>query len=283
MILSYHPMIVADRNRICAGQDPDHEDRLHISLAQAVILPQGCRKSLYDMAIQNCANVFPNYDARFQYNGKIGQIELFREMDLNHPPTETFIDLADFYRHYPNLPERWMTDFPLVVKFDWGGEGETVHFVQDRQGLKTVLETARKYELSGQRGFLIQPYIPHRKRVLRVVVMDRRFETYWRIQDDPQKPLANIRQGGRIDADGDPALQNKAVRAAAGFCQTAGINLAGLDMIFEAGKEEDGPCFLEINYFFGRRGLGGSESYYSMLNQAVGAWLKRRNLSGVHL
>jgi ribosomal protein S6--L-glutamate ligase len=35
---------------------------------------------------------------------------------------------------------------------------------------------------------------------------------------------------------------------------------------------------LEINYFFGRKGLGGSENYYRILLAEIRNWLARRNL-----
>ena len=37
--------------------------------------------------------------------------------------------------------------------------------------------------------------------------------------------------------------------------------------------------FLEINFFFGRTGLGGSERFYSLLRQAIEGWLDRLGLS----
>ena len=30
---------------------------------------------------------------------------------------------------------------------------------------------------------------------------------------------------------------------------------------------------LEINYFFGRKGLGGSEAYYKILHEEIRTWL----------
>jgi ribosomal protein S6--L-glutamate ligase len=30
---------------------------------------------------------------------------------------------------------------------------------------------------------------------------------------------------------------------------------------------------LEINYYFGRKGLGGSEAYYKILRKEIQAWL----------
>ena len=79
MILSFHPLFEADQNRLCAGRDPGKEELEAIRRADAVILPQGCRESLYFMARKACPHIFPNYDARFAYPEKIGQVQLFQE------------------------------------------------------------------------------------------------------------------------------------------------------------------------------------------------------------
>ena len=65
MILSYHPIIEGDANRLCAGRDPGPEDLAAMETADAILLPQGCRESLYRAARNACPLVFPNYDARF--------------------------------------------------------------------------------------------------------------------------------------------------------------------------------------------------------------------------
>ncbi len=75
MIVSFHPLFEADKNIICAGREPNGEDLAAIRAADAVILSQGCCRELYDMARENCPHVFPNYNARFKYPGKINQIK----------------------------------------------------------------------------------------------------------------------------------------------------------------------------------------------------------------
>ena len=98
MILSFHPCYVADENIICAGRQPDESDRTAMARADAVILSQGCYQSLYQMARENCAHVFPDYDARFQYPGKTGQARLFQDLSLAHPRTWMFADTRQFAR-----------------------------------------------------------------------------------------------------------------------------------------------------------------------------------------
>ena len=52
-----------------------------------------------------------------------------------------------------------------------------------------------------------------------------------------------------------------------------GINLAAIDFIFDFSQPDPEPLFLEINYVFGRRGLGGSMNFYHLLSEALQQWL----------
>ena len=90
MILSFHPCFSGDRQIFCAGREADEKDLAAIRSADAVILPQGCRPSLHAMARENCPHVFPNYDARFAYPRKSGQVSLFRRIGVSHPRTEIY-------------------------------------------------------------------------------------------------------------------------------------------------------------------------------------------------
>ncbi|MBW1888483.1 MAG: hypothetical protein JRI52_09070, partial [Deltaproteobacteria bacterium] len=56
------------------------------------------------------------------------------------------------------------------------------------------------------------------------------------------------------------------------------INLAAIDFVFPFDRPDPYPLFLEINYYFGRRGLGGSLNYYRLLFEAVQEWLKENGL-----
>ncbi len=89
MILSYHPCFEADRNLLCAGREPDADDLTAIKSADAVILPQGCYQSLYEMARNTCSHVFPNIDATFKYHGTRSQAKLCQEQDITHPETDS--------------------------------------------------------------------------------------------------------------------------------------------------------------------------------------------------
>jgi ribosomal protein S6--L-glutamate ligase len=281
MIVSFHPVINAHRHILCAGRPPHADEVAAMRAAQAVILPQGCREELYQAARQSCPEVFPDYGARFRYPGKTGQIRLFREADLPHPPSMVFESLDDYRRETGNrsIP---LPAYPFVFKFDWGGEGEEVYRVENRLQLAALLERAAACEASGQRGFLIQRLVDSGYRSLRVAIVGDHHVVYWRIQEDRQKFAANLRRGARLDHAVAPAVLRAAVSAARNLAAKTGINLAGLDYLFPTtagGGPGGGPLLLEINYFFGRRGLGGSEAYYRQLRAAVHRWLGQRGLA----
>ena len=273
MILSFHPLYEADLNITCAGREPNAEDLAAIQAANAVVLPQGCYRSLYEMARAHCRHVFPNYDARFRYPEKIGQIQLFREFNFTHPASDIFPTVASFQADLKKLPSGRALTYPLVFKLNWGGEGQTVFLIASEDALSRMLEKAAEFENSGQVGFLLQEYIESRGRTLRVVVIGRRFISYWRIQQDDGNFYTNLGRGAVIDAEADPAQQRKGVALVKNLCHKAGINLAGLDVIFPAQTDNPDPMLLEINYFFGRTGLGGSEAYYEILLEEIQSWI----------
>jgi ribosomal protein S6--L-glutamate ligase len=278
MIVSFHPLFEADKNIICAGRQPNEEDLCAIRAADAVILSQGCYRALYEMARDNCPHIFPNYDARFKYPGKINQIRLFRKFKISHPASEIFSDVVSFQQQHGETPATLSVDFPVVLKLDWGGEGETVYLVKSAGELREILQKITEYETSGQAGFILQDYIPSNRRTLRVVVLGRQVISYWRIQENNDVFYANLSKGAVIDSEAQPELQHKAVALVKYLCQKTGINLAGFDVIFSSARGDPDPLLLEINYFFGRKGLGGSENYYRTLMAEIRNWLARRNL-----
>lgn len=278
MIVSFHPIFEADQNIICAGRDPGADDLAAVKAADAVILPQGCRQSLYEMARDNCRHVFPDYDTRFHYPGKIGQMRLFQKNGTAHPHAETYASLADFKSQYGEDPKDIGFELPCVFKFDWGGEGETVYLINSREDLEKALQKTADFEKSGQKGFLLQEYVPIEGKTLRVVVIGRTLISYWRIQESADAFLSGVSRGARIDADLEPARQNVGRVFVKNLCNKTGINLAGFDVIFAPVKEHIKPLMLEINFFFGRRGLGGSDAFYEILKREIRGWLDRLNL-----
>jgi ribosomal protein S6--L-glutamate ligase len=278
MIVSFHPLFEADKNIICAGRQPNEEDLAAIRAADGVILSQGCYRTLYEMARENCPHVFPNYDARFEYPGKINQIKLFRKFKISHPASKIFSDVASFQQQYGETPIKLSFAFPVVFKLDWGGEGETVYLIKSAGELREILQKIAGYETSDQAGFILQEYIASNSRTLRVVILGRQVISYWRIQKNNDGFYSNLAKGAKIDSEAQSELQHKAVVLVQYLCQKTGINLAGVDVIFSSENGDLDPMLLEINYFFGRKGLGGSENYYRILLAEIRNWLTRRNL-----
>ncbi len=278
MIVSFHPLFEADKNIICAGREPDADDLAAIKAAAAVVLPQGCRQSLYDMAVANCRHVFPDYKARFDFPGKIGQIRLFRETGTDHPAAEVYQTVAEFKQHYRDAPVEISRGLPCVFKFDWGGEGETVYLLNSQDDLKEVLKKAAVFEQSGQKGFLLQQYVPTNGKTLRVIIIGRTLISYWRIQQSSDGFMSSVSSGALIDSALQPEQQNIARDFINDFCAKTGINLAGFDVIFSSSEENRVPLLLEINYFFGRKGLGGSDAFYEILKKEINTWLERLDL-----
>jgi ribosomal protein S6--L-glutamate ligase len=271
MILSFNPVFEADVNRICAGRNPNADDLAALRRADAVILPQGCRRDLYALARENCRNVFPNYDTRFAYDGKIAQIQLFRRNATPHPPT--FI-----YGLRQGVPVKLPLGFPLVLKLDWGGEGDSVFLVSNRAELKARLTRIQGNRPVDDRRFMLQQFVPCGNRSLRVAVIGSRLHSYWRVQPNATVFGTALVKGADIDYKAEPRLQQSARQLTRRFCRREGIDLAGLDFIFPLGGRSD-PLLLEINWFFGRRGLGGSQRFYRLLEAEIDGWLQARGLS----
>ncbi|MCF8028795.1 MAG: glutathione synthase [Desulfobacteraceae bacterium] len=275
MILSFHPCYVGDENRLCAGRDPDDQDRARMRAARAVILPQGCRRTLFDAAAANCARVFPDYHARFAWPEKTGQIRLFRNCGLPHPHTAVFDALAQYRRCHSagRLPAGFAP--PFVFKYNGAGEGDNVWRVEDLQQLEHLLSMSENRESTGQYGFLIQEYIDTGGCCLRVAVIGDTLISYWRIQQTPENFRAAAALGAEIDHCAFPALQAAGKQLVRHLCAQTGINLAGVDLIFSETDPARGPLLLEINYFFGRRGLGGSERFYELLCREIDRWITK--------
>jgi ribosomal protein S6--L-glutamate ligase len=103
--------------------------------------------------------------------------------------------------------------------------------------------------------------------------------SYWRVRQTADSFRDNLAKGAVIDAMAEPRRQQVAKAFVKEFCNKTGINLAGLDVIFSSKAENSEPMLLEINYFFGRKGLGGSAAYYRILLAEIRRWLKGQDLS----
>jgi ribosomal protein S6--L-glutamate ligase len=273
MILSFHPCIHGDEHLIVAGRGPTPAEEAAVRRADAVILPQGVRQDLYEMCRRHCRRLFPNYDCRFAHPGKLGDIRLFRALGIPHPETVLFSDVADFRWRYPLEMGVFPFPPPFFIKGNTGGEGNQVFRIHQPDQVGEILAMFAGMETSGFRGFLAQKLINHGGRDLRVVVLHDQVLSYWRVQHDPAQFLTNLSAGGIMDTESDPHLRQKAETLVTRLCRKSGLNLAGLDVMFDRGETSAQPLVVEINYWFGRRFFGSAAVYYRHLLEAIRRWL----------
>jgi ribosomal protein S6--L-glutamate ligase len=165
---------------------------------------------------------------------------------------------------------------PWVIKLNWGGQGDGVWAVNTARDQDRAMARLLSLENTGQPGFLIQNQIDTQGRCLRVAVVGDQSVSYWRIQSATQPFGTGVAQGARIDHADDPDLQERAASIARRICQQTRLQLGGFDFIFSRKALDQGivaPLLLEINYFFGRTGLGGSQGFYNIFRKAVDRWL----------
>lgn len=268
-IVSFHPVLKGDVFVWERGIIKEELAGL-LAGARAVILPQTVSRELYHMCRALCPRVFPNYDLRFKWEGKVGDTMLFWSLGVPHPRTwifprvEALTGLHPAMGHEPGLP-----DYPFVLKGARGGEGSQTYLVKNEKDLQGALYTMKRLEWQGKAGFVLQEFIDGLDRDLRVVVIGKETRSYWRINPRFHK---NVARGGTIDKESEPGLQAAGRQLVRELCRRTGINLAGFDLIFPPGSSN--PLFLEVNYTFGRTGIGGSEGFYSLLEREVEHWLR---------
>lgn len=276
MILSFHPCLDADVQIILGDRPVGPEELGWIRQAQAIILPQGCRESLYAACADSGALLFPNYDLRFVYPGKTGQSRLFKEYRIAHPATRCWDHvraLRAFYERTGALPHTP----PFLVKSDNSHESEGVYVVTEEGDFPGLLEKMERRG-GGLNGLVTQVYVPCFGNVLRVVIIGRQICAYWKRERSPGEWTTSLSRNARIDYHWRPELREKAVSQARRLSRQTGINLAGLDYVFRMTQEDPEAMLLEINYYFGRRGLGGSRRYYALLYRAVQDFLSESGL-----
>ncbi|MDY6954819.1 MAG: glutathione synthase [Thermodesulfobacteriota bacterium] len=245
--------------------------RQAISSAKGVVVTQSIRSDRYHFCRARCLHVFPDYTYRFGYEGKYGNIALFRQFHAPHPETVCYESVADFESRHsrdgqPLLP------FPFVLKADTGGGGWGVFLVRNEQELMAQLQSLDDVGRHPTRRFIAQQFISHQGQDLRVVVIGKSRRAYWRCQQAPGEFRNNVGRGAIINTLLDPALTQKGIRCVESFCTKTGINLAAFDVLFDRSRREPEPLLSEINFCFGRKGLGGSQRFYELLNQAVQEW-----------
>jgi ribosomal protein S6--L-glutamate ligase len=278
MILSFHPCFSAEVQIILGARQLGPEENSLIRKAKAIILPQGLSRELYEACSKSEALTFPNYEIRFNYPGKLGQALLFQELDVPHPETIGWGSVREFresisgWELLPLAP-------PFLIKGTASHEGEGVYVIEDEASLGWALDHLRKMEETGLFGFVTQAYVHSGGNTLRVVIIGNKIISYWKRPKSPDESITTISRGALIDHDWRPDLQEKGKKEALAFSRKTGLNLAALDLVFSLSEGDPSPLFLEVNFFFARRGLGGSEAYYRLLHEAIRDWLSDSGLN----
>ena len=266
MILSFHPCLTADAQVILGDRALGAEDLSLIRRAKAILLPQSCPEFLYRACRDSSAMLFPNYDKRYSRPGKVGQDRLFEEMGWPRPRTFRWDSIETF---------RQAHSFPFLIKRDTSHEGDGVYLIKDPSDLQSALE---EIERKRDSVFLSQEWIPSEGNVLRVVLLGRKTITYWKRPSESGDRITTVNRGAQVDAAWKPDLQEKGASLAREISRDSGINLAALDFVLPLTSHDPEPLLLEINYYFGRRGLGGSLRYYRLLCDAAREWLEENGL-----
>jgi ribosomal protein S6--L-glutamate ligase len=277
MILSFHPCFLGDTQVILGDGIIDSHDLGHIRAAEAIILPQNCPLELYQACKNSSALLFPDYEARFEYPGKIGQSFLFEKLKCPYPETRQWLSVKAFKKAYPKA-EEYPHRIPFLIKADETHEAERIYPITDQGALESSLEDLGRLESSGFKGFISQEMISTEGNVLRAVILGCRTITYWKRGESPEQIITTLSRGAKIDKEWRTDLQERGKIQAREFSAATGINLAAVDFVFSFSRPDPQPLFLEINYYFGRRGLGGSLNYYRLLHKAIQEWLSEKGL-----
>ena len=272
MILSFHPCIDADLQIILGDRSLSSSDLELISSADAVILHQGMVDSLFEACRKANVKTFPDYTMRYKYPGKIGQSSLFKDFDLPHPVTHAWETVDAYVLSNPGM-EALRQQRPFVMKANLSHEGEGVFLVKDEVSFHAALHRLTLKEKAGAPGFVVQEFIPCGGNVLRSVIMGKNILSYWKRPVQTGEEITTISKGARVDKVWKPAFLQMGNDYARLLTERTGINLAAVDFLVPSSEKEPSPLFLEINYYFGRKGLGGLENYYRLLFQAVQEWL----------
>lgn len=230
--------------------------------AAGVLMPKYFSPIRYRQVAELAPNHFPRLGPRYLYRGKASQIRLFRAHDLPHPRTLIYDHPLQLLqaRSRPGLPFE-----PCVLKGDRGGGGSAVFPIHSWSELEQKIQLLPENE-----PVLLQEWVHNHGMDLRVVIVGEMTESYFRIGNGGF--YNNVAQGGRIDHDLFPEKQTRGRRMARSLVQAAGIDVAGLDIMFPV---HGSPLFIEINFLFGRKGIGGRLGYDRLFGQAVQTWMQK--------
>lgn len=270
MILSFHPCFTADKQIIFYSRRKINEDDISlIQSAELIILPQACSEELYKLCDKSSAVIFPDYRTRFLYPGKNGQSLLFKEAGLDQPTTFAWNSVTEFLNKFD---ESHYHEYPYFLKADREHEGEGIFLIKEKADLEYAMDELEK---KGDK-FVSQDFIESHGNVLRVVIMGDYYISYWKRPGVSGNEITSINKDAVIDSEWKPELQEKGRGQARELSVKTGINLAAVDFIFAIKEGDPKALLLEINYYFGRRGLGGTINYFKMLYQTLTDWMDKK-------
>jgi ribosomal protein S6--L-glutamate ligase len=259
-LVSFHHRIRLDCNLPPLSCLYDEETKRLVRGAKGVLMPKYLSPARY-RAISKLANShFPDLTGRFYYRGKATQIRLFRRLGIDHPETRLFPtpDAAIFGLETEGPP----LAYPFVVKGDSGGGG---HAVFPAESEKDYLDRLKL--LPEDEPVLAQRWVEHGGMDLRVVVVGSKVKSYFRVGGGSF--YNNVCRGAVIDYGLHPEKQAAGKSLALKVSKLAGIDMAGFDVMF---PEEGPPLLIEVNFFFGKKGLGGPEGFDELFLDAVMEW-----------
>ncbi len=274
-IVSYHPGLEGDINLVLVSQRSlDQRDRRAVREAAAVLLPQICRRDLFALVAASGKPLFPNPAVHLCLDGKVGNHRLLAGLGLPHPPTVEFANLEQAATAWESgAPEVAALGAPLVAKGAGGGMGANVFLARGPDELRGLAGRLETFCARGPSGLVLQKYLPGVSD-LRVELMHTFTDVYWR-RAVGEEFRANLCQGGTLVKDGPQAERTAAVALARRLQTAARLDVAGVDVIIPPGGE---PLLLELNFFFGRRALGGHEVFLARYLAAARAWLEDQGL-----
>jgi len=234
-----------------------------ITAAAGVLMPKYCSPARYRLLLSLARASFPNLAPRFACRGKARQALLFKRLGIPHPETRIFSNAREAVEAVREGVEP-ARPFPFVLKGDKGGGGSAVFPVHTPTDL---LE--RLAGLPPDEPLVFQEWIQNGGRDLRVVIMGEKTRSYFRVGGDSF--YNNVSKGARIDFGLDPSKQQEGVRLARKTAERLHIDLAAFDIMFPI--DGSPPLVIEINFLFGKKGLGGMKGYDLMYRQAVDEWM----------
>ena len=263
--VSFYPQIPMEENlSVFQSFDPPEVRKL-LTGAAGVVIPRYILPSRYETIIKLTKHWFPRLRAKHTYEGKSRQIRLFRELKIRHPESLLFENSAQLLSYFKDRGAPW--EYPVVLKGDLGGGGSAVFPIYCPEDIGRHIGKIPPGE-----PVLLQRWVEHGGKDLRVVTYGRDFAvSYFRVGGG--QFYNNVCRGGQMDHDGWPEQQAKGIEAAQALCRRARIDIAGFDLMF---PDDGEPVFVEINFNFGRKGLGGMAGHKRYEREAVVKWRERR-------